>query len=219
MKRLKIKGIQKEFEIVGGNIYNIDIESVNFYHQLLLSLSNEDSDNILMSNNYSPVEYNKETLFISDILSLNPNSKKILNSLYKKIQDQYFINTLDTVSNINESILSLLKEISMDLDIDIDYESDLTLSDILLLYKFSFREGDDNFLGRFVTFIKANLEVKNISLIISLNLLPILKEEEIILLKKELEMLGICLINFNIRIKHCLSGVEYITIDNDLCEF
>ncbi len=219
MKRLKIKGIQKEFEIVGGNIYDLNIENVSFYHRLLLAFSNDDSDLLFLSQNYASIDYSKESLFISDILSLNPNSKKILNSLYKKIQDQYIRNSHDNLQIINTNILSLLDEISFDLNIDVDYSTDLSLSDILSLYKFSFREDNDSFLCRFITYIKANLEIRNISFVVSLNLLPLLKEQEVLLLKRELEMLGVCLLNFNIFIKHCISGVEYITIDNDLCEF
>lgn len=83
MKRLKIKGIEKEFHIENGNVYDIQIESNTFYHQLVLGLINEDSDMFSLSENFNSLDFQKECLFISDILTISPNNKKSL-MLYTK---------------------------------------------------------------------------------------------------------------------------------------
>lgn len=220
MKRLKIKGIEKEFHIESGNVYDIQIESNTFYHQLVLGLINEDSDMFSLSENFNSLDFQKECLFISDILTISPNNKKILNALYKRIQEKFLTNeNKELLLNINEKFLSLLEQISLDVNLETDYLTDISINDVLSLYKFSFKEGEEDFLNKIITYIKANQEIKKLSTIITLNFLPLLKENEILLLQKELELLNLTMINFNIRVKHQIKGIEYLTIDMDLCEF
>lgn len=220
MKRLKIKGIEKEFHIESGNVYDIQIESNTFYHQLVLGLINEDSDMFSLSENFNSLDFQKECLFISDILTISPNNKKILNALYKRIQEKFLTNeNKELLLNINEKFLSLLEQISLDVNLETDYLTDISINDVLSLYKFSFKEGEEDFLNKIITYIKANQEIKKLSTIITLNYLPLLKENEILLLQKELELLNLTMINFNIRVKHQIKGIEYLTIDMDLCEF
>lgn len=220
MKRLKIKGIEKEFHIESGNVYDIQIESNTFYHQLILGLINEDSDMFSLSENFNPLDFQKECLFISDILTISPNNKKILNALYKRIQEKFLTNeNKELLLNINEKFLSLLEQISLDVNLETDYLTDISINDVLSLYKFSFKEGEEDFLNKIITYIKANQEIKKLSTIITLNFLPLLKGNEILLLQKELELLNLTMINFNIRVKHQIKGIEYLTIDMDLCEF
>lgn len=220
MKHLKIKGIEKEFHIENGNVYDIQIESNTFYHQLVLGLINEDSDMFSLSENFNPLDFQKECLFISDILTISPNNKKILNALYKRIQEKFLTNeNKELLLNINEKFLSLLEQISLDVNLETDYLTDISINDILSLYKFSFKEGEEDFLNKIITYIKANQEIKKLSTIITLNFLPLLKENDILLLQKELELLNLTMINFNIRVKHQIKGIEYLTIDMDLCEF
>lgn len=220
MKHLKIKGIEKEFHIESGNVYDIQIESNTFYHQLVLGLINEDSDMFSLSENFNSLDFQKECLFISDILTISPNNKKILNALYKRIQEKFLTNeNKELLLNINEKFLSLLEQISLDVNLETDYLTDISINDILSLYKFSFKEGEEDFLNKIITYIKANQEIKKLSTIITLNFLPLLKENEILLLQNELELLNLTMINFNIRVKHQIKGIEYLTIDMDLCEF
>lgn len=220
MKRLKIKGIEKEFHIENGIVYDIQIESNTFYHQLVLGLINEDSDMFSLSENFNSLDFQKECLFISDILTISPNNKKILNALYKRIQEKFLTNeNKELLLNINEKFLSLLEQISLDVNLETDYLTDISINDVLSLYKFSFKEGEEDFLNKIITYIKANQEIKKLSTIITLNFLPLLKENEILLLQKELELLNLTMINFNIRVKHQIKGIEYLTIDMDLCEF
>lgn len=220
MKRLKIKGIEKEFHIESGNVYDIQIESNTFYHQLVLGLINEDSDMFPLSENFNSLDFQKECLFISDILTISPNNKKILNALYKRIQEKFLTNeNKELLLNINEKFLSLLEQISLDVNLETDYLTDISINDVLSLYKFSFKEGEEDFLNKIITYIKANQEIKKLSTIITLNFLPLLKENEILLLQNELELLNLTMINFNIRVKHQIKGIEYLTIDMDLCEF
>lgn len=213
MKVLTIRGIEKQFIITPGHLYNINIENAKYYNSLVKSLFIEDTETFIYSINNDCIDYNKETLFINDIYTASSNSKKILNSLYKKIN----LNPPSSICNdelikINNAILEIMKKIEMDINLDVEYDTEIDLISLLSLYKFSFKDDYDSNVSKLITYIKANLEIRNISLIISLNLLSLFNSEE-------LELLGLCLININLCVKEKNNLVEYITIDSDLCQF
>lgn len=220
MRQLTIRGIDKKFILEPGKIYNINIENINYYHYLVLSLFNEDIETFIYSNDLKLIDFNKESLFISDLYSCSINSKKILNSLYKRIIESLPSSIKEEeLIDINSSILEILKKIELDLDVPIDYETDLDLSSIFSLYKLSFKEDYNSNIEKLITFIKANIEIKKVYLVITLNTLPLFNENEQNLLKKELELMGVSLVNINLCVRNKTLSVEYITIDNDLCQF
>lgn len=220
MKLLTIRGIEKQFIINPGHLYNINIENASYYNSLVKSLFIEDTEMFIYSNNNNCIDYNKETLFINDLYTTSTNNKKILNSLYKRINSNPPSSICnDELIRINNAILEIMKKIEIDINLDVEYDTEIDLISLLSLYKFSFKDDYDSNVTKFITYIKANLEVKNFSLIISLNLLSLFNNEELELLKKEFELLGLCLININLCIKEKNNLVEYITIDSDFCQF
>ena len=219
MKLLKIKNISKDFIIDVGSIYNINVESLSYYHKLIFSVLYEDSSYFTYSENYAEKNLSKYALIIVDPMNIDPNSKKILTALYKKLQSSISEEDRNTVDKVNSINLELLNKISLNMDLPMDYETDLDLTKILTLYKFSFQIEVENYLHKLVTFIKANLEVFSYNLIISFNLLPLLNESEIELFQQELKLLGLSLINVQLVRKTSNKIVDSVTIDDDLCEF
>ena len=49
---LKIKNIEKDFQIEPGNIYNLNIENQKFYYNLLGKLYDFDEDTFIYSKDY-----------------------------------------------------------------------------------------------------------------------------------------------------------------------
>ncbi len=220
MKMLTIRGIEKQFILNPGQLYNINIENINYYNKLVKSLFISDTEMFIYYSNNDCIDFNKETLFINDLYTASPNNKKLLNALYKKINSNLPLSiSNDDLVKINNSILEIMGKIELDINLDVEYDTELELISLLSLYNFSFKEDCNSNISKLITYIKANLEIKNISLIISLNLLPLFNSNELELLKKELELLGLSLININLCSNEKNNLVEYITIDNDLCQF
>lgn len=220
MKLLKIKNIHKDFFIETGQVYNINIENLAYYHQLVYSVLYNDASCFSYSENYEEKDLSKYALIILDPLNIDPNNKKILNGLYKKIQLQFFSEEdRRNLEDINSQVLNVLNQISLNMSLAMDYDTDLDIVKILNLYKFCFQNDTKNYLEKFVVFIKANLEVFSYSFIISFNLLSLLTKNEIEILKKELEYSNLSLINIQLIQKIDKNIVETITIDDDLCEF
>lgn len=220
MKILTIHGIEKEFIIDNGLIYCINIENRNFYLSILDSFMNADSTKIFYAENNELLDLNKKMLIITDLYNISPNNKKILNNLYKRISEKMINQKInDFIQNTNQQMISILEEISLNLNLSIDYELDLDITKILNLYKFCFKENSSTIIDRIITYVKANVEIMNLSFVVSFNIIQLLNSEEIYLLQKELELLNLSLINFNFVGKNINKIVNYTTIDDDLCEY
>lgn len=219
MNFLVIRGIDKKFIVDNGIIHNIDIENSVFYHKLVSDLYCENTETFLYFKDTECIDYSKEVLFINDIYTANPNSRKILNSLYKKIKDNLTHSLQNEIIIINEHIIELLKKVELDVNLDVEFDTDLDLVTLLSAYNFTFKESTETILKKTITYIKANQEIKKFSLIITLNLLPLLNDSELLLLKKELDFLGVCVININLCSKINKQLVNNITIDDELCVF
>ena len=202
---LKIKNIEKDFQIEPGNIYNLNIENQKFYYNLLDKLYDFDEDTFIYSKDFEIKNLSKSCLTIDNIFNLDANNKKILNALYKRISSELIDKSdKDEIEKINSTILSLLNKISLDLNLSVDYYTDLDVIKILNLYNFCFKMDQSTPLEKFVTYIKANLEINKYKFIISTNILPLFSKSDIELLSNELKYENL---------------VDSLTIDNDLCEF
>ena len=113
----------------------------------------------------------------------------------------------------------MLENISLNLNLSVEYELDLDISKILSLYKFTFKEDQEDLKTKIITYIKANMEICNLSFVVMFNILQLLDDSDLELVQKELELLNISIININFVGKSRRNSIDYLTIDDDLCEF
>ena len=99
------------------------------------------------------------------------------------------------------------------------YLLELDITKILSLYRFEFSLSNGTLIERLLSYIKAHIEIMDLKFIITFNILPLIPDIDFELFQHELEILGLCLININFVNKFKSKGVEYLTIDKDLCEF
>lgn len=220
MNILKIKNIEKKFIIEPGLIYNIDIENNSLFLKLVTSLLCEDSETFLYFEDLNEVEFYSKSIVLYDFFNIDLNSKKILNALYKYIYKNIMnISLNESIQKVNSEIIKILESISLDLNLKTEYVTEINITSLLNLYKFSFSFESESPLEKLITYIKANLEVLNLTFIITLNTLPLFSDLEIDTLKKELDFLGLSLININLKAKTSPKLIDQTTIDYDLCEF
>ena len=113
----------------------------------------------------------------------------------------------------------MLNKISLELNLSVDYYTDLDVIKILNLYDFCFKTDQSTSLEKFITYIKANLETNKYKLIISTNILPMFSKNDIEILSNELKYLDLTLLNITLIQPKYENLVDSLTIDNDLCEF
>ncbi len=220
MKILRIKNIERQFKIECGNIYNLNVEDPDTYIKIVDACIENNNDYLLYYDDFELKDFEKNSLFIGDVFTIDSNSKKSILSLHKNISEKVVsVEDKTTLEEINIEIIELLQNISNKLDVSTTFDDELDFNKILSLYKFTFLEDNSDMFLKFVNYIKTNYEIKNFKFIISINVLPLFDNSQISLLHKELEYMGLSLININFIKRLTDENVFNITIDKDLCEY
>ncbi|MBS5853123.1 MAG: type II-A CRISPR-associated protein Csn2 [Staphylococcus sp.] len=154
-------------------------------------------------------------LFIKDPMNIDINNKKILTALYKKIIQYIDLNLKEHISLIENEIFKLLDELIYQTNYELYYDGEIDINKILGMYQLSLKQNkDNNYLEFLVNYIKLNIELNDSSLIISFGLIKILTKNELELLKKELKLLNISLVDIIIETTN-LSRISYLNVDSE----
>ena len=154
-------------------------------------------------------------LFIKDPMNIDINKKKILTALYKKIIQYIDLNLKEHISLIENEIFKLLDELIYQTNYELYYDGEIDINKILGMYQLSLKQNkDNNYLEFLVNYIKLNIELNDSSLIISFGLIKILTKNELELLKKELKLLNISLVDIIIETTN-LSRISYLNVDSE----
>ena len=154
MNYLKLKDLEYPIEIKSGEILNIKFLNLKLFLNFYNSLINQDSEYFSFSENYTKkIDLFKKSIFIENILSLNLNDKKIINSLYKQIEKYSYKYELK-IFEINKMIQELLAEIKMDIDGEAENDMDLSLGKLLGMYNFKFIEEKEDFKINLISYLR-----------------------------------------------------------------
>lgn len=216
---LTLIGIGHTFNFQSGQIDFLVIENKTIYFKLLKSIYLLDKEKINIYEE-KELELKSYLLFIYNFLEFDPNSKKVLTKTYDEIKkeiDKDKIN--EKLSRINSLILELLEDIKLEVDFTSNYEDEINLTDILSLYKFKYDLDDLSFLAQLVQYIKAVSKYEKYRYIVTNNLCDFVDESALKLLKRELEICNLHLIDISNHktIQNIENVDEYIYIDSDLC--
>lgn len=211
MKKVYFKSIHKMLTFT-ESIITIYFESPIIYRNLHYTLEEEllfsDEDNMLEFNSNVYVLYN----LFQDLLI----DKKIINALYKKLEKSINVEAKEKIESLKEQFISILKHISLDLDFPIQYNEDFSFSKLLTLFQVGFEElNENNYLEFLVSFFRIVSELLDINLFITFDLASYLIKEEYLLLKNELLMLNIYVLDLCYTPKYFQN--ECLLIDSDWC--
>ena len=143
-------------------------------------------------------------LFIKDPMNIDINNKKILTALYKKIIQYIDLNLKEHISLIENEIFKLLDELIYQTNYELYYDGEIDINKILGMYQLSLKQNkDNNYLEFLVNYIK-----------LSFGLIKILTKNELELLKKELKLLNISLVDIIIETTN-LSRISYLNVDSE----
>lgn len=217
MIRLKLKGIESEFEIFPGAFHDVAVENPLYLYACLRSLYSENGDFITLTDNYEDIPISKNVLFIKNLFDLNPNSKKILSLLYKQASKAYLnADRREKINRIQDEINELLDEISLDFNYPMTFERTMCIDKIMQNSSFSFAyEEQTSFIASFLTYLRVIQEFSMAKVIITTNVTFLLSKTELDELKQELMLMGLALLNISFSGKPTKSTVVF---DYDYCE-
>ena len=222
MKEIILDFLSKPISFNVNKMFNIICENKNKYIEIMTTLENEFINTKRGFKIYNDGILEKENtsfLYISNSFSLSLNSKKNLNALYKILKNRYYLEFKNHFIQINNKLEEIIKEISIDFDINLNANAEVKLDDLFKIASIEFSEDYASYFEKLVKFIKISNELEKIDVVFIKNIHSYLNEDEIIQLIDEFKYLNIMIINIEFAqyFKSSDFEVNYI-IDKDLCE-
>jgi len=216
----KHEEISFRFDLNPGDIVDLTLENPKFYRDFVKDLSDDECESFSLSEDGIEKDFGKSALVIRDLFDLDPNSKRILGAIYKKIDKTALSPERQEMFNeINAKISALMMDISADFEGAISFNDALTLPQVLGMIDFKFDYDDSTFLRSLLSYIKAWREATDLKIVFVLNLFALLNASEIASFSSELAYLGLPVINISyISSKASNENIKKVIVDQDLCE-
>lgn len=210
--------MKKVFFVQANYLYEFENTNINIIRfnnpKEYREFSQNVFENIVFSINNNVVDLNKYGMIIYNPFELNINDKKIQNLVYKKLEKYIEDDERMIISKIEQESLKLFEKLSLNIDVSIDYNDSIDITK--LFGSFDIKISDDNmsFLEKIVQYVKLNVELFNIKIIISFGLLSLLEQQEIDLLNIELLQYGVVLVDAQYNINE---NDNSLYVEGDWC--
>ena len=193
-------------------IIQIAVEDALVYRDIFYSIN----DLIVLSEDNKVLNNDKVALVIDNPLNIYLNDKKVLASLYKYLSINLNDEIKNEVNEINQKMIELLDDVILYNDFALEYDDNFDIQKLFSLFQLRFKKNEtDIYFENLLNYLKLYNIIANNKFIISFSLLDLLTTNEMEILKKELLLLNINLINFSLTNKQKES--KTYVVDSDWC--
>lgn len=199
---------------------NLTIENPKCYYDFVTQCCISENRFLIFSSGGSLLPVTEVADIVTDLFSLSFSDKKIENLLQRKIARIYEISHKeDELSHILSSIYSFFDSLSSDLSINLEYNDELGIKDVLKILSPSVKVDCISKSELFIKYMKLVNEIKGFEVFVFVNLKSIFEQKEFECLMKEIEYEKFKIINVepNRTSISCLNELN-ILIDSDLCQ-
>ncbi|MBQ9715437.1 MAG: type II-A CRISPR-associated protein Csn2 [Clostridia bacterium] len=215
--------IENPLTVDDGQVQLLVIESPSEFFSVVSELQNqldgEDGDFVFKQND-KDVSFNKIGFLVTDLFNVDLNDKKLQNLLYKQIEKEFASDEdlFVQFNEINACVLTFLQNLSFRLPLAIEFD-ELSLQGVLKETVLKVQKTYDTFLEKIICFINLLVALKNIRLMVFVNLKSVLNDDDMQALYAHCqnEKVGLLLIE-STQPKTRLKGEHMTIITSDLCE-
>lgn len=219
MIKMLINECKYEDILENNNSIMIIIENKKYFYNFIidLQLSYSEINSIKLFDEKEKELKNTDYIeVIPSIFTMDINNKKNISALLKIIKTsnkELIQNNLIDINNKLEQFSNHLK-----LETDITFESNVDFSDDELLKVLNIYIDCDkqSLLEIIYQYIKATYELRNIKIFVFVSLLDYLDDDELKLLLKNCKLLGVILINIEIKDNNFVGFHKKFILDNSL---
>ena len=209
MKKVFIKPLNYLIEFDEA-IKVLKFTDVKVYREFLFNLE----DSLIFSIDNVEKSLDIYALIIKNPYDIDLNEKKLLTAIYKKMSSKFTDTQLSYIQKIEEYSFKLFDELLEEEDYHLDYNENVDINKLFSNYNISFPIMEySNYLELFFTYCKLNSVYNKTKIVITYGISNLLTEEELNLLKVDLDLNDIVLLDiiFSNNEKKCF------TIDEDWC--
>ena len=218
---LKLLGFDQLFKISQLKLNIVQIENVYIFRKIVEILTFDcflDEVVTFFDENLNVINDNEPCFSILNIMDLDLNTKKNLNSLNKILQKTTYENFYKDLENLKTRISEIVKTISLELEVSISIKDEIKTDDLFKIMEIKFAENQENILEKLINYIIVMSKLQRKYIFLVLHLKEYLTEEEISVLIKELSLHEIFIIDFETRDFPIDVGIDSkIVIDSEGC--
>lgn len=177
-----------------------------------------DENNIVFSENYTPVKFKNNICFISDIFSID-FSASFLKKVYEDLSDYANTYLQESTVSIKADIINYLEKLSQNYDYDFDFNDNLEISDLLKMQGFKPNMNSNNLMSRLLDYIIMTRRYSPVKCFVILNLHSYFSPTELELFYRELTYQSIeILVIENKKVFDSIQNEITYIVDEDMCE-
>jgi CRISPR type II-A-associated protein Csn2 len=215
--------IEQPIEILASTPTLLKVGNINLLHKYvkdIKSLCKGEEGSFKIFDISNQISFEKEVEIISNILDISLNNTKSLNNLRKKIEKE-IANTdlIFEIDKLKDEQIKLIRNIKENILVNIDYDEEQELTDLLKFYGVKFHEDYDSLcelLIKYLEILKDYSKIKVIFLVFALQLFNNTEINEII---KFCSYNGIILVFMEVKQltdTEKLNAVREIYIDDEI---
>lgn len=156
--------------------------------------------------------------FIPNYFQLDLNSKRNVNALYKILKKLYYEKLSDSIKDLKEKALSIVKEIALDFDIELSVSNEIKEDDLFKIMNLQFSDEGLSYKEKLIKYIFITNELRGVNIFFVVDFHRYFSDGEANEILKELSYRKIKLVN----LEHDQSFAKYddeflLLVDQDLC--
>ena len=168
--------------------------------------------------NGKPIELDATAIVIDDVFALDVNTKKNINVLYKMLSGMYGYKAEEEIKHVKEKIRQIVKEISLDLDIELMMSETVKDDDLFKIMDLKIKDTDGEPIKRITNFINISYELRKCTLFFVFRLHEYFEKDEIEAMVREIAYKNIRIVNIeSSNIFEKIEEEQVVIYDNDLC--
>lgn len=158
--------------------------------------------------------------FIQNYFQLDLNSKRNINALYKILKKLYYEKLSDSMEELKEKALSIVKEIALDFDIELSVNNDIKEDDLFKIMNLQFSDDGLSYKEKLIKYIFITNELRGVNIFFVTNFHRHFLDDEANEILKELSYRKIRLVNLEYDQNFAkYDGESLLLVDQDLCVF
>lgn len=221
MRKIKLFESPETIQIDSSSFVNLVIENKTaLFHFLSYCNSGFAGETELVSYFIDDVkeDNDKSLYFIPDLFSLDLNTKRNINGLYKLLKKKYYSELKEEIGDLRTRAESIVKTIAADFDVELSVGEGLSEDDLFKAMDLEFLDSDASLVNKFIKYVFIVHELQDISVFLVFRMHDFFETNEIVLIRHELDYRGIVLIDIETRSFEITSENESrLIIDKDLC--
>lgn len=174
----------------------------------------------ILSDNTDIIEISKKSCFILDPFNIELNNKKMISTLYNKIDND--VNNTDLLLKWNEllpHLFKVLQQLTSSINYSLSYADDINIKGFLKFMNLKFGDESQNYFEKLLDYIRLTHEVLDVDLFIFMNIKTMLTREQMKCLYEQS-----CYDKYQILLFEAfdnpdgrITGEEITVIDQDCC--